>query len=81
MGCAMVMGSLQCLSVLLLWVIVGQGPAVLQQMRDGAVFIFFNCYFYLSSFLSFISNAPSFGKRTDMSDILWFRLLNRNSSC
>ena len=29
LGRAMVLGSLQCLGVLLFWVIVGQGPAVL----------------------------------------------------
>ena len=53
LGRAMVLGSLQCRGVLLLWYMVGQGPAVLAAGagRVGYVFFFFLILSILSSFL------------------------------
>ena len=52
---------------------VGQGPAVLAAGagRGGLYF------FYLSS----LPNTLSFGRRLNMTEIVWFRLLNPNGSC
>ena len=41
--------------------------------RVGYIFYIFH--------LSFLSNVQSFGRRLNMTEILWFRLLNSNSSC
>ena len=71
LGWAMVLGSFQCQGVLLLLHILGQGPA----MRDGWAIFF--CKFHLSS----LSNVLSFWRQLNMTEILWFRLLNPNSSC
>ena len=54
---------------------VGQGPAVL---AAGAGWVSYSFYiFHLSS----LSNVLSFGRRLNMTEILWFRLLNANGSC
>ena len=58
-----------CWCVLLLLHIVGQGPAVL---AAGAEWMGY--FFHLSS----LSNVPSFGRRLNMTEILWFQLLNPN---
>ena len=58
LGRAMVLCSFQCRGVLLLWHMVGQGPAVLAAMF---YFIFLN-----SSILSSFSNASSVGRRLDI---------------
>ena len=65
LGRAIVMGSFQCLGVLLLWHTVVQGPAVL-----AAVMGWVGCSFYFvfisSILLSSFSNASSLGKRLDI---------------
>ena len=75
LGWAMVLGSFQCWGVLLLLHIVGQGPAVLAAGAGRVCYIFF--IFHISS----LSNVLSFGRRLNMTKILWFRLLNLNGSC
>ena len=65
LGWATVLGGF-----LLLLHIVGQGPAVLG--RVNYIFIFFICLPFLMSCL--------FGRRLNMTEILWFRLLNPNGS-
>ena len=72
----MVLGSFQCRGVLLLLHIVGQGPAVLAAGAGRVGYILF-FIFHLSS----LSNVLSFGRRLNMTEILWFRLLNPNGSC
>ena len=72
----MVLGSFQCRAVLLLLYIVGQGSAVLVAGAGRVGFIFFYI-FHLSS----LSNVLSFGRRLNMTEILWFRLLNPNGNC
>ena len=47
LGRAMVLGSLQCLGVLLFWVIVGQGPAVLAFF--SLIYPVFLCLFHFSA--------------------------------
>ena len=71
----MVLGSFQCRGVLLLLHVVGRGLAVLAAGagREGYIFHFFP----LSSF----SNVLTFGRWLNMTEILWFRLLNPNGSC
>ena len=68
-GSAMVLGSFQCRSVLLLWHMVGQGPAVLAVLAAGVGWV--DCFFFLyivfiSSFLSSFPNASSVGRRLDI---------------
>ena len=75
LGWAMVLGSFQCQGVLLLLHIVGQGPAVLAGGAARVGYIFY--IFHLSS----LPNVLSFGRRLNMTEILWFRLLNPNGSC
>ena len=75
LGWAMVLGSFQCRGVLLLLHIVEQGPAVLAAGAGRMGYIFY--IFHLSSF----SNVPSFGRRLNMTEILWFWLLKPNCSC
>ena len=75
LGWAMVLGSFQCWGILLLLHIVGQGPAVLAAGVGRVGYIFY--IFHLSS----LSNVLSFGRRLNMTEILWFWLLNPNSSC
>ena len=58
----MVLGSFQCRGVLLLWHMVGQGPAVLAG-RVGCSFV---VDFFISSVLSSFSNASSLGRRLDI---------------
>ena len=70
----MVPGSFQCLGVLLLLHIVGQGPAVL---AAGAGWVDYSFY---SVHLSSLSNVLSFGRWLNMTEILWFQLLNTNGS-
>ena len=71
----MVLGSFQR-GVLLLLHIVGQGPAVLAAGAARVDYIFLYI-FHLSS----ISYVLSFGRRLNMTEILFFRLLNPNGSC
>ena len=72
----MVLGIFQCRGVLLLLHIRGQGPAVLAAGAGWVGYIFFYI-FHLSS----LSNVLSFGRRLNMTEMLWFRLLNPNGSC
>ena len=65
LGRAMVLGSFQCRGVLLLWHMVGQGPAVLAA-GAGWVGFFFFFFFLISSILSSFSNASSVGRRLDI---------------
>ena len=67
--------SLQCLGVLLLRVILGQGPAVL---AAGVVWVLF---FFFSSILSSLSNAQSLGRRLDITAILWSLPLDPKCRC
>ena len=60
---------------MLLLHIVGQGPAVLAAGAGRVGYIFY--IFHLSS----LSNVLSFGRQLNMTEILWFRLLNPNGSC
>ena len=62
-------------SVLLLLYTVGQGPAVLAAGSGQVGYIFY--IFHLSS----LSNVLSFGRWLNMTEILWFWLLNSNGSC
>ena len=64
LGQAMVLGSFQCRGVLLLWHMVGQGPAVLAAGagRVGC----FSYFVYISSILSSFSNASSVGRRLNI---------------
>ena len=71
----MVLGSFQCRGILLLLHIVGQGPAVVAAGVGRVGYIFY--IFHLSS----LSNVMSFGRLLNMTEILWFRLLNPNGSC
>ena len=68
----MVLGSFQCWGVLLLLHIVGQGPPVLAARVGQILYIF-----HLSS----LSDVLSFRRLLNMTEILWFRLLNPNGSC
>ena len=68
-----VLGSYR--GVLLLLHIVGQEPAVLAAGAGRMGYIFY--IFHLSS----LSNVLSFWRRLNMTEILWFRLLNPNGSC
>ena len=70
-----VLGGFQCRGVLLLLHIVGQGPAVLANGAGQVGYFFY--IFHLSS----LSNVLSFGRWLNMTEILWFRLLNPNGSC
>ena len=70
---AMVLGSFQCRGLLLLWHMVGQGLAVLAASVGQVGYIFF----YFSS----LSNVASFGRWLNVTEILWFWLLNPNGSC
>ena len=72
LGRAMMLGSFQCRGVLLLWHMVGQGPAVL---AAGAEWV--SCFFCaFSSHLSYLpfSNASSLGR---LRDILKYCSLSR----
>ena len=75
LGWVMVLGSFQCWGILLLLHIVGQGPAVLAAGM-GWVAIFFIFFINLPFLMSM-----SFGRQLNMTEILWFRLLNPNSNC
>ena len=68
LGWAMVLGIFKCRGVLLLLHIVGQGTG-----RVGYIFYIFH--------LSSLSNVLSFGRWLNITEILWFRLLNPNGSC
>ena len=59
----MVVGSFQCRGVLLIWHMVGQGPAVLAAgaRRMGCFF-----FFFISSILSSFSNALCFWRRLNI---------------
>ena len=63
LGRVMVLGSFQCRDVVLLWHMVGQGPAVL---AAGAGRV--GCYFivFISFILSSFSNASSLWRRLDI---------------
>ena len=71
----MVLGSFQCRGVLLLLHMAGQGSAVLATVVGRMGYILY--IFHLSS----LSNVLSFGRLLNMTEILWFRLLNPNGSC
>ena len=58
-------GKLPVPGVLLLWHMVGQGPAVLAT-AEGRVGCFFFIFFFISSILSPFSNASSLGRRLDI---------------
>ena len=62
LGQSMVLGSFHCRGVLLLWQMVGQGPAVL---AAGAGRVGCFCFF-ISSILSSFSNASSLGRWLDI---------------
>ena len=63
LGREMVLGSLQCLGVLLFWVIVGQGPAVLA--------------FFLSPILSSFDFISSLQTRLGLTTMLSTGMLTR----
>ena len=65
LGQAMVLGSFQCRGVLLLWHMVGQGPAVLSA-GAGWVGFFCVCFFFILSILSSFSNVSSVGRWLDI---------------
>ena len=71
----MVLGSYQCLGVILFLHIVGQGPAVLAADVGRVGYIFYIIH------VSSLSNVLSFGVQLNMTEILWFRRLNPNPSC
>ena len=74
----MVLGGFQCRGVLLLWHMVGQGPAVLAAGAGRVIlFYFFCCLFvFISSVLSSFSNASSLWRQLDMyTELLWSRPL------
>ena len=73
---AMVLGNLQCLGALLLWVIEGLGPAVLAAGAGQGAFLFI-----FLSILSSLSYTPSFGRQLNMTEILWSRSLDPNGKC
>ena len=73
LGRAMVLRSFQCRAVLLLWHMVGQGPAVLAASAGRVDFFFI---FFISPILSSFSNAPSLWRRLD---ILKYCGLGRNN--
>ena len=77
LGWAMVLGSFQCRGVLLLLHVVGQEPAVLAAGAGRVGYIYFFFFFHLSS----LSNVLTFGRWLNMTEILWFRLLNPHGSC
>ena len=56
----MVLGNFQCRGVLLIWIIVGQGPTALAVGAGGVVWTFF-----LSSVISLFF-LPSSGRRPDI---------------
>ena len=70
----MVLGSFQCWGDLLLLHIVGQGPAVFAAGAGQEGYIFFLFFICLSFLMSYL-------RRLNMTEILWFWLLNPNSSC
>ena len=57
------LGSFQCRGVLLLWHMVGQGPAVLAAGAGGVGFFI---YAFILSILSSFSNASSLKRRQDI---------------
>ena len=59
LGRAMVLGSFKCRGILLLWHVVGQGPAVL---AAGAGWVGYLIYVFISSILS----SFSVGRRLDI---------------
>ena len=63
----MLLGSFQCRGILLLWHMVGQGPAVLVA-GAGRVGYFFFCvfFFFILSVLSSFSNVSSLGRWLDI---------------
>ena len=81
LGCLMVLGSFQCRGILLLLHTVGQGPAVLAAGAGRVGYIYIYIFFFFFFHLSSLSNVLSFGRRLNMTEILWFRLLNPNGSC
>ena len=76
LGWVMVLGSFQCRGVPLLLHTVRQVHALL---AAGAGRVGYICFYIFH--LSFLSNVLSFGRRLNMTDILWFWLLNPNGSC
>ena len=55
--------NFQCRGVLLIWIIVGQGPAVLAVGADGVVWTFFLSSIILSSFSLCLGDDP---RKTEM---------------
>ena len=73
----MLLGSFQCRGVLLLWHMVGQGPAMLAAGAGWVgcflfcfgffiIIIIFFFFFFISPILSSFSNASSLGRRLDI---------------
>ena len=78
LGWAMVLGSFQCRGILLLLHIVGQGPVVLVAGAGRVGYIYIYIFFF---HLSSLFNVLSFGRWLNMTEILWFWLLNPSGSC
>ena len=63
LGQAMVLGSFQCRGVLLLWHMVGQGPAVLAVGAGWVGYVLFNYFLNLvHPFFLFFFHASSVGR-------------------
>ena len=80
LGQAMVLGSFQCQGVLLLWHMVGQGPAVLSA-GAGWVGFFCVCFFFHLVYPIFLLQCLICWETAGHSEILWSRLLQPSGSC
>ena len=76
-GLPMMLGSFQCRGVLLQKLAYSRARACCACSRCGKG----GLYFFLNFHLSSLSNVLSFGRRLNMTEILWFRLLIPNGSC
>ena len=54
-----VLSKLSVPGVLLIWMIVGQGPTVLAVGAGGVVWTFFSCLLFLSSFSLSLGDGPT----------------------
>ena len=73
LGQAMVLGSFQCRGVLLLWHMVGQGPAVLAAGAGRVGCFFFLIFLSCLSYLPFL--MPHLWEMAGHAEILWSRPL------